>query len=175
LKTLELPIKSIEEISQFRAGEEIFLEGVIYVGRDQVHKELAALFKTGDALPFELTNQGIYYMGPSPAGPGQIIGAAGPTTASRMDPFTPLLLENGLKVVVGKGPRSQKVRDSFLQNSALYLHAYGGCGALYSRTVLSWEKIAFDYLGPEALLKMVIHKFPVLVAFDLKGNSVYPQ
>ena len=136
MKELRLPYEE-DALLSLESGDEVLLYGKLYVGRDQVHKRLAETIAKGEELPFSFTGQGIYYMGPSPAPEGCVIGAAGPTTSARMDPYSPLLIERGLRLMVGKGPRSAEVSEACRKWHAVYLYAYGGCGALYSQCILS--------------------------------------
>ena len=169
-RRLVLPYESIEEIKAVNAGDHVLISGTLYVGRDQVHKRLSIMIEENEALPFSFKGNGIYYMGPSPKMPGYALGAAGPTTSARMDPFSPLLAGHGLKVMVGKGPRSAEVREAIGRFHGLYLQAYGGCGALYSVRISSAETVAYPELGPEALLRISIHDFPVFCMIDSLGN-----
>ena len=150
------------------------LNGPMLVARDQAHGRLAALIESNKPLPVSLEGETIYYMGPAPAKPGDIIGSCGPTTASRMDPYTPLLMDCGLLCSIGKGPRLSAVADAVVRNNGLYLYAYGGCGALYAACVTSVETIAFEDLGPEALLRITVRNFPVIAAIDSNGKNIYP-
>ncbi len=169
-KRLDLPY-SEEAVSCIDAGDQVLLNGVLYVGRDQVHKRLYEALMDNRELPFELNGSAIYYMGPSPAPEGFVIGAAGPTTSARMDPFSPALLDAGLRVMVGKGPRSEKVREAVVRNRGLYLQAYGGCGALYGLAIRKKEIVAYPELGPEALLRLEVRDFPVFCILDSHGGS----
>ena len=169
MKSIMLPYKD-GALEAVEAGEGVELSGTLYVGRDQVHKRLCGLIEAGSPLPFDFHGNGIYYMGPSPAPPGFPLGAAGPTTSMRMDPFSPLLIENGLRLMIGKGPRSEEVRMAIGRHKGLYLQAYGGCGALYSSCVRKAEVIAYPELGPEALLRLEIENFPAFCMIDSKGN-----
>lgn len=171
MTALTLP-EDTGRFAELRAGDECLLSGVIYVGRDQAHKRITEYLDRGEPLPFELADQTIYYMGPTPAPPGRPIGSAGPTTSSRMDPFAPRLLDLGLKGMIGKGPRSPEVLDAVKRNGAVYFYAYGGCGALYASRILSAETVGFAELGPEAILRLVIADFPVIVAADARGGSL---
>ncbi len=150
------------------------LNGPMLVARDQAHGRLAALIELNKPLPVSLEGETIYYMGPAPAKPGEVIGSCGPTTASRMDPYTPLLMDYGLLCTIGKGPRSLEVAEAVERNSGLYLYAYGGCGALYAKCVTSVEILAFKDLGPEALLRITVSNFPVIAAIDSSGKNIYP-
>ena len=169
MKRLLLPY-SDDAIGSIESGDEVLLSGVIYTGRDQVHKRLAALIGEGKELPFDFAGSAIYYMGPSPAPEGFALGAAGPTTSARMDPFSPLLADHGLKVMIGKGPRTEEVRASIERNHGLYLQAYGGCGALYSSCIRRSEIVAYPELGPEALLRLEVEDFPVFCVIDSLGR-----
>ncbi len=174
MRELTLPL-SPTDIASLKAYDQVFLSGTLYVGRDQVHQRLFALLQAGKSIPIPLQGQTIYYMGPSPAPLGHVIGACGPTTSARMDPFTPLLLDHGLKAMIGKGPRSEEVVKAIGRNGAVYLQAYGGCGALYASTVTSVKTVAFPELGPEALLELQVHHFPVIVAIDSNLGSVFAR
>ena len=169
MKELRLPYDE-DALLSLEAGDEVLLSGRLYVGRDQVHKRLAEAIAKGDRLPFSFGGQGIYYMGPSPAPEGCVIGAAGPTTSARMDPYSPLLIERGLRLMVGKGPRSAEVKKACRKWHAVYLYAYGGCGALYSQCILSSRVVAFPELGPEALLELTVDSFPAFCMIDASGR-----
>lgn len=169
LRYLHLPYDD-NALSEIRAGDDVILSGTLYVGRDQVHKRLYDSIISGSELPFSFYGNAIYYMGPSPAKPGEAIGAAGPTTSARMDPFSPCLIKAGLKVMVGKGPRSQSVIDAVKEYGGLYLQAFGGCGALYSSCIEESVPVAYPELGPEALIKLTISDFPVIAVIDSLGN-----
>ena len=174
MRKIQLPITESDLLS-LKAFDQVLLSGKLYVGRDQVHSRLFDLLNKCEGLPIELQGQAIYYMGPSPAPEGFPLGACGPTTSARMDPFTPRLLDEGLRVMVGKGPRSETVVASIIKNHALYLQAYGGCGALYASTVKKVTTLAFAELGPEALLELEVEDFPVIVAIDSNGTSVFTR
>lgn len=167
---LELPYDE-EDLLAVRAGEEVLLSGILHVGRDQVHRRMCGALEAGSPLPFDFRGSAIYYMGPSPAPAGHVIGAAGPTTSARMDPYSPMLLEKGLRVMVGKGPRSSAVTDAVARYHGLYLYAYGGCGALYSSCIRSSRIIAYPELGPEALLELVVEDFPTICLIDSTGGQ----
>lgn len=169
---IKLPLNN-EIINNLRIYDEVRLFGDIYVARDQAHKMIFELLDKNKDLPFDIKNQSIYYMGPSPAPNNFIIGSCGPTTSARMDIFSPRLLDLGLKAMIGKGPRNEKVVESIIKNNAIYLAAFGGCGALYNSKIKNVKTIAFDNLGPESLLKITVEDFPCIVAIDHKGNSVY--
>jgi len=164
---------STEIIKQLRAGDRVLISGTIYVARDAAHRRLIEALDRGDKLPFELKTQTIYYMGPSPAKPGQIIGAAGPTTSTRMDVFTPRLLEAGLRAMIGKGNRSQEVRDALKRYQAVYFVTTGGTGALLAKTIKKVELIAYEDLGAEAILRLDVIDFPAIVADDIYGNDLF--
>jgi len=162
-----------EAIARLRAGDKVTITGVIYVGRDAAHKRLVAALDAGDPLPFDPQGQIIYYMGPSPARPGRPIGAAGPTTSYRMDPYAPRLMEVGLKGMIGKGNRAKPVRDAMIKYGAVYLGAIGGAGALIARSIKSAEVIAYDDLGAEALRRLEVEDFPAIVIDDIYGGDAY--
>ncbi|MGB4660230.1 MAG: Fe-S-containing hydro-lyase [Mobilitalea sp.] len=162
-----------EKMKELQAGDYVFLTGTIYTARDAAHKRMFDTMKEGKASPFDLDNNIIYYLGPSPARDGQIIGSAGPTTSSRMDKYTPLLLENGLKGMIGKGKRSQAVIDSMIKNQAVYFAAVGGAGALLSKRIKASKIIAYDDLGTEAIRELYVENFPVIVVVDSKGDNLY--
>ncbi len=162
-----------ETVRSLRAGDYVFLTGTIYTARDAAHKRMKEALERGESLPFEMQNNVIYYMGPSPARPGHPIGSAGPTTASRMDIYAPELLDLGLKGMIGKGKRSQAVKDAVIRNSAVYFAAVGGAGALLSRSIVASEVIAYDDLGTEAVRKLQVENFPVIVVMDAAGNNLY--
>lgn len=156
-----------------RAGDYVYLTGTVYTARDAAHKRMYEALERGEQLPLEVENNVIYYMGPSPARPGRPIGSAGPTTSSRMDKYTPSLLDLGLKGMIGKGKRSQAVRDAIVRNGAVYFAAVGGAGALLSRAIVSSEVIAYDDLGTEAIRRLEVKDFPVIVVMDAEGNNLY--
>lgn len=168
-KRLTLPY-TLDEIKAIRCMNQVLLSGTLYVGRDQVHKRLVDSIEKGLSLPFDFEGNAIYYMGPSPAPIGFVIGAAGPTTSARMDSFSPLLIEKGLKVMVGKGPRSEAVAEAIKKHKGLYLQAYGGCGALYSSKIKKVEAVAYPELGPEALVRLEVEDFPLVCIIDSEGN-----
>ncbi|MBO8436495.1 MAG: fumarate hydratase C-terminal domain-containing protein [Spirochaetes bacterium] len=168
-RRLELPYAE-QSIEAIEAGDDVLLSGTLYVGRDQVHKKLCEALSDSLPLPFPFEGNAIYYMGPSPAPEGFPIGSAGPTTSARMDRFSPSLITAGLKVMVGKGPRSEAVADSVKTHKGLYLQAFGGCGALYSSCILSSELVAYPELGPEALLRLIVKDFPVICVIDSAGR-----
>jgi len=155
------------------AGDFVYINGTIYTARDAAHKRMYEALLDGKEIPFELKNNIIYYLGPSPAREGQVIGSAGPTTSSRMDKYTPLLLENGLKGMIGKGRRSEEVINSMNKNNAVYFAAIGGAGALLSKCIKKSEVIAYNDLGTEAIRKLEVENFPVIVVIDNKKNNLY--
>jgi fumarate hydratase subunit beta len=148
---------------------------VLYVARDAAHKKMVEALEKGEPLPFDIKGQTIYYMGPSPAPPGKVIGAAGPTTSARMDVYTPRLLAAGLKGMIGKGARSQEVKDALKKHRAVYMAAVGGAGALISKTIIKSEVIAYPELGPEAILKLEVKDFPAMVINDIHGGDLYGE
>lgn len=172
MRVIQLPLEK-DLVKELKVGEELRLNGTIYVGRDQAHQRLAGLIEQNAPLPMELEGNIIYYMGPSPTPEGRVIGSAGPTTAGRMDPFAPALLDRGLTAMIGKGNRNKEVYDAIIRNGAVFLYAFGGCGALYSDRITSSEVVAFDELGPEAIYKLEVKDFPVLVAIDCRGKGIF--
>jgi fumarate hydratase subunit beta len=176
LKTVELrtPLDD-EQISDLESGDKVFLSGDIYTARDAAHKRLVALIEKGEELPFDLKGAVIYYVGPAPSKPGQVMNSAGPTTSYRMDVFTPLLLEKGLKGTIGKGPRSMKVRDSIVKNCGVYFAAVGGAAAGIASTVKAAEIIAYEDLGPEAIRKLTVERMPLFVVNDANGNDLFER
>lgn len=155
-----------DDIGKYKAGDVLYLTGVVYTARDAAHKRM---YETS-VIPFDIAGATVYYLGPTPARPGQVIGSAGPTTSGRMDKYTPLLLDMGLKAMIGKGRRSEEVRASVAKNSAIYLGATGGAGALLSKCIKSSEVIAYDDLGTEAVRKLYVERFPVTVLIDSYGT-----
>jgi len=164
-----------EIIENLRIGQKVLLNGAIYTGRDTAHKKMVELLDQGKPLPIDLKGQIIYYVGPSPAKPGQIIGSAGPTTASRMDVYTPRLLALGLKGMIGKGKRTPEVIKAIKQYKAVYFAAVGGAAALISRCIKSCDVIAYPELGPEAIRKLYVEDFPVIVINDSLGGDLYEE
>ncbi|MEH7344678.1 Fe-S-containing hydro-lyase [Bacillus sp. JJ1532] len=156
-----------------KAGDRVLISGTIYTARDTAHKRMAESLQKGEELPFAISGQTIYYVGPTPAKPGLVIGSAGPTTSGRMDKYTPSLLDRGLKGMIGKGYRSQEVIASMKKNTAVYFAAIGGSGALIAKTIKSMEVVAYDDLGPEAIYKLEIDQFPAVVIIDSNGNDWY--
>lgn len=169
---IELPLTD-EIIRSLHAGDYVYLTGTVYTARDAAHKRMKEAIDRGESLPFDIRGSIIYYMGPSPARPGRPIGSAGPTTAGRMDKYTPELLDMGLKGMIGKGRRTAEVTDAIVRNCCVYFAAVGGAGALLSQRILSSEVIAYDDLGTEAIRKLKVKDFPVIVAIDCQGRCVY--
>ncbi len=163
----------IEWVETLKAGDRVYLSGTVYTARDAAHKRICELIKNNRSLPFELENAVIYYAGPTPSKNGLPVGSIGPTTSSRMDVFTPLFLEKGLKGMIGKGDRSKDVVKSMKENGAVYFAAVGGAGAVYAKSVKSCEVAAFEELGCESVKKLNVENFPLTVAIDSNGNSLY--
>lgn len=171
-KELMVPFTK-QEAEQLNAGDYVYLSGTIYTARDAAHKRMYEALLTGEKLPIEISGNLIYYMGPSPAREGRPIGSAGPTTSSRMDRYTPELLDLGMIGMIGKGKRSEEVRQAVIRNGAVYFAAVGGAGAVLSKAILQSEVIAYDDLGTEAVRKLVVKDFPVVVVMDSRGNNLY--
>lgn len=171
-KVIHTPINK-EELCSLKSGDSVFITGIIYTARDAAHKRMYEALQSGEKLPIDVANNIIYYMGPSPAREGRPIGSAGPTTASRMDKYTPSLLELGLGGMIGKGKRSQAVVDSIIKNKSIYFAAIGGAGALLSKAIKCSEIVAYDDLGTEAIRKLEVENFPVIVVIDSQGNNLY--
>ena len=171
-KHISVPLDQ-KTVSALCVGDYVYLTGTVYTARDAAHKRMYETLERGGKLPVDLENSLIYYMGPSPARPGMPIGSAGPTTAGRMDKYTPARLDLGLKGMIGKGKRSQAVKEAVVRNGAVYFAAVGGAGALLSRSILSSEVIAYDDLGTEAVRRLEIKDFPVIVVMDSQGNDLY--
>ena len=169
---MQSPI-SEDDAGRLRAGDYVYLTGVVYSARDAAHKRMKEALDQGKDLPIELKNNVIYYMGPSPAREGRPIGSAGPTTASRMDKYTPQLLDLGLKGMIGKGKRTQEVKEAMIRNGAVYFAAVGGAGALLSKCIVNSQVIAYEDLGTEAIRRLEIKDFPVIVVMDSQGNNLY--
>ncbi len=162
-----------DEAGKLRAGDYVYLTGTIYTARDAAHKRMYETLEKGEPLPIELKDNVIYYMGPSPAREGRPIGSAGPTTASRMDKYTPALLDLGLAGMIGKGKRSETVKEAIVKNGAVYFAAVGGAGALLAGSIKASEVIAYDDLGTEAIRRLEVENFPVIVVIDSKGRNLY--
>ncbi len=162
-----------EVAKKLKAGDYVYITGTIYTARDAAHKRMYEFLERGESLPIDMSNNIIYYMGPSPAREGRPIGSAGPTTASRMDKYAPELLDRGLLGMIGKGKRSQEVQKAIVRNGAVYFAAVGGAGALLSKSIKASEVIAYDDLGTEAIRKLRVENFPVIVVIDSEGNNLY--
>jgi fumarate hydratase subunit beta len=165
----------ISKISELKAGERILLSGTIYTARDAAHARIAEMIARSESLPVDFDNTVLFYCGPSGASPCSPVGACGPTTSSRMDPLTPMMIELGVKAFIGKGDRSRRVKDAMRKNNVLYLAATGGIAALLSTKVKSGKLVAFEDLGPEAIYKLEVKDFPVMVAFDTFGGDVFSK
>lgn len=162
-----------KELIELKSGDYVYLTGTIYTARDAAHKRMFDSLLKGKEIPISLQNQFIYYLGPTPAKEGQVIGSAGPTTSSRMDKYTPAMLEQGLKGMIGKGKRSKEVISAIIENQAVYFAAVGGAGALLSKCIKESEVIAYDDLGTEAIRKLRVENFPVIVVIDSQGHNLY--
>src|SRR5271157_1636620 len=160
-------------VEELKAGDKVLLSGVVYTARDAAHKRFIDTLRAGGSLPLEIKGQVIYYCGPSPVLPGRAIGAAGPTTSGRMDVYTPTLLALGLKGMIGKGKRSQAVKEAIVKYRAVYFGATGGAGALLSKAVVSYDIVAYEELGPEAVARLVVKDLPLFVINDTSGNDLY--
>ncbi len=166
---------SDEVVDSLKSGDQVSIKGILYTARDAAHKRLIDLLDHGDELPFDIKGQIIYYVGPTPAKPGAIIGSAGPTTSYRMDPYAPRLMEVGMKGMIGKGNRTQSVIDAMVKYKSIYFAAIGGAGALVARSIKKVEIIAYEDLGPEAIRKMEVEDFQAVVVNDTRGNDVYKE
>ena len=171
-KFINAPITT-EELAELNAGDYVYITGTIYTARDAAHKRMDDAIINKEELPLDLQNNIIYYMGPSPAREGRVIGSAGPTTSSRMDKYAPKLLDRGLVGMIGKGKRNKEVIDSIIKNGAVYFAAVGGAGAILSKCITNSKVIAYDDLGTEAIRELKVEKFPVIVVIDSKGNNLY--
>ncbi len=173
-KTIKLTTPLDEaQIKNLKAGDSVKITGTIYTARDAAHKKMIEALNRGEKLPIDIKGQIIYYVGPAPAKPGQVIGSAGPTTSGRMDKYSPTLLDLGLKAMIGKGSRSQEVIDSIKKNGAVYFAAVGGAAALIAQTVKSYKVVDYSELGAEALAEMIVEDFPAIVVVDSQGNDYY--
>ncbi len=172
-REIKLPLTA-DVIAQLRAGDSVRLSGAIYTARDAAHQRLVSALEAGQPLPIELNGSVIYYCGPTPAPPGRPIGAAGPTTSSRMDTFAPRLYAAGVRATIGKGQRAVQVRQACREHNCLYLVATGGAGALLASFVTDAQVVAYADLGPEAIRKLTVDEFPVLVGYDTQGGSIFP-
>ena len=171
-KYINTPITE-EVTKELKSGDYVYITGTIYVARDAAHRRMIEALDRGDGLPIDIKDATIYYMGPSPAREGRPIGSAGPTTATRMDKYAPILLDLGEKAMIGKGKRSKEVMDAIVRNKAVYFAAVGGAGALLSKCVQKSEIVCYEDLGAEAILKMEVKDFPVIVVADSDGNNLY--
>jgi fumarate hydratase subunit beta len=173
-KKIALPLTD-GTLEELRAGDDVLLSGVRYVARDTAHKRITEALEQGKELPFDFRGQTVYYMGPSPAKPGQVIGAAGPTTSGRMDIYAPRLIAEGLKGMIGKGMRSKPVKDAMKKHRAVYFAAIGGAGALISKRIKKSEVVAYGELGAEAVLRIEVADFPAIVVNDIHGGDLYEE
>lgn len=171
-KYIKTPLTT-ELVEELQAGDYVYITGTIYTARDAAHKRMYDTMKEGNSIPINLKDNIIYYLGPTPEREGQVIGSAGPTTSSRMDKYTPLLLDSGLKGMIGKGKRNHEVVNSMIKNKAVYFAAVGGAGALLSKKIKESKVIAYDDLGTEAIRELYVEDFPVIVVIDSKGNNLY--
>lgn len=173
-KKITMPLTA-EKAAELHCGDNVLLSGVIYTGRDAAHKRFTELIDAGKELPFDVKDSVIYYVGPAPAKPGQVIGSAGPTTSYRMDAYAPALLDLGLKGMIGKGKRSPEVIESMKKNGAVYFGAIGGCGALLAKCIKKAEVICYEDLGAEAVRRLEVENLPAVVVIDSKGNNLYEE
>jgi len=174
VKRITLPLEPAV-VNSLHCGDRVLLSGTLYTGRDAAHKKMTEALRKGEVLPFELEGQVIYFVGPAPASPGRIIGSAGPTTSGRMDAYSPSLLERGLKGMIGKGDRSPEVIRAMMENGAVYFGAIGGAGALLAASIKEAGVIAYPELGTEAIYRLVVEDFPVVVLIDTQGRSLYEE
>lgn len=173
-RSYQLPL-SLEERKEIRSGDYVLLSGIVYTARDAAHQRMWEAMEKGEALPIDIKGQCIYYLGPSPSRPGNVIGSAGPTTSSRMDKYTPLLLDAGLALMIGKGKRSASVKEAICKNNSVYFAAVGGAGALLSQCIKSSEIVAYEDLGTEAIRKLEVVDLPVIAIIDTAGNDLYER
>ena len=173
-RSLKTPLR-VDDVISLSAGDRVTVSGHIYTARDAAHRRLIELVEAGKDLPLPIEGQVIYYVGPSPPPPGRVIGAAGPTTSYRMDPYTPRLLELGLRAMIGKGKRSEEVRAAMVQHKAVYLAAIGGAGALMAQAIREARIVAYEDLGPEAIRELTVENLPAVVVNDTYGNDLYYQ
>lgn len=174
VRTITPPLTD-EVVENLRTGDRLTITGAIYTGRDAAHKRLVALADRGESLPISLNGQIIYFVGPTPPRPGAVIGSAGPTTAGRMDAYSPRLLDLGLKAMIGKGARNEAVKEALKRNKALYLGATGGAGALLAQRIVAAKVVAYEELGPEAIYELQVKDFPVVVINDMYGGDLYEE
>lgn len=168
------PLKD-SDVEKLKAGDKVLLSGIVYTARDAAHKRLAELLDRGQDLPFDIRGQILYYVGPTPAKPGRIIGSCGPTTSYRMDPYTPSLITKGLKGMIGKGPRSKEVIEALKRYKAVYFVAVGGAGALIAQCIKKLDIVAYQDLGPEAIQRLEVEDFPLIVANDCYGQDLFKE
>ncbi len=173
-KNITTPL-SDDVLSTLKCGDMVNISGIIYTGRDAAHKIMVEMIEKGEELPVDWHDQVIYYAGPTPAKPGRVIGSCGPTTSGRMDAYSPAMIDQGLKGMIGKGPRSQEVVDAMVANKVVYFAAIGGAAALIADSVKECEVIAFDDLGPEAIRRLRVENYPCIVVIDAEGNNLYEQ
>ncbi len=166
---------SDKDVEGLRIGDRVFITGVLYTARDAAHRRMVGLLEEGGTLPFDIRGQVIYYVGPSPPRPGLVIGAAGPTTSYRMDAYSPRLMEQGLKGMIGKGMRSREVIDAMRRYGCVYMAAVGGAGALLSKCIKKAHVIAYEDLGPEAIRRLEVENFPAILVNDVRGNDLYEE
>lgn len=162
-----------EQVKDLKAGDQVAITGVIYTARDAAHKLMVEALKEGKELPVDFTNQVVYYAGPTPAKPGKVIGSCGPTTSGRMDAYSPTMMEQGLRGMIGKGPRSKEVIEAMKQHGVVYFAAIGGAAALIADSVKKADVVAFEELGPEAIRRLEVEEYPCIVAIDCEGNNLY--
>ena len=174
MKRVQIPMTD-EDVKALHAGDAVLISGIVYTARDAAHKRMADTIAKGEALPIDIDGNAIYYLGPTPPKPGQVIGSAGPTTSGRMDKQTPMLLERGLKAMIGKGRRSEEVISAMKKNCAVYFAATGGVAALLAKAVTGSETVAYDDLGTEAIRKLTLKEFPAIVAIDCYGENQYKK
>ncbi len=173
-KYIKTPITK-EMVADLTAGDYVYINGIVYVARDAAHKRMSEALERGEDLPIDVRENIIYYMGPTPAREGRVIGSAGPTTSGRMDKYTPTLLDMGLGAMIGKGRRSKEVAEAIVRNGAVYFAAVGGAGALLSKCIVSSEVVCYEDLGAEAIRRIKVKDFPVIVVMDSKGNNLYEK
>jgi fumarate hydratase subunit beta len=171
---LRTPLKD-DDVKELKIGDKVLITGIIYTARDAAHKRLVDLIEAGKDLPFDIKGQIIYFVGPAPARPGMPIGSAGPTTSYRMDPYSPILLDAGLKGMIGKGPRNKEVIDSMIKNKAVYLAAIGGAAVVMAQSIKAAKVIAYEDLGPEAIRELKVENLPCIVANDIYGKDLFDE
>lgn len=169
---LKTPITE-SDVANLKVGDQVYISGIVYTARDAAHERLVKLLNEGKELPFDIKNQIIYFVGPTPAKPGNVIGSAGPTTSYRMDKYSPSLLDIGLRGMIGKGSRDELVKQSMIKNKAVYFAAIGGAAAIIAKTIKKAEVIAYDDLGPEAIRKLEVENLPTVLVNDIYGNDLY--